>query len=128
MPKARHHNEPSQRQLRVSELLRKGLSEVFLRADIADPDLEGAVITVSEVRVSPDLRNATAFVVPLGGERQEAVVAALARNRRYLRGELARRVTLKYMPDLVFRLDDTFDRTDRLEALLRSGKVSRDLD
>lgn len=119
---------PSQRQLKVSELLRKALAEVFLRTEIDDPDLHGAPITVSEVQVSPDLRQATAFVLPLGGVNDDLVLKALQRHQRFVRGEVARRVALKYMPALAFRVDESFDRSERVDELLRSPKVARDLD
>lgn len=127
MPRGRSANDPSQRQLRVSEVLRKALSEILLRTEVADPDLSGVSVTVSEVRVSPDLRNATAFVFPLGGANEEAVLAALQRNQRFLRGELARRVTLKYIPMLTFEADASFDESAKVDALLRSPKVAQDL-
>ena len=119
--------QPSQRQRRVNELVRHALAEVMLRDEIRDDDLKGVSITVTEVEVSPDLRNARVYVVPLGGANQEAVLAALRRHARFLRGELARRVTLKYMPALSFELDTKFDTSDRVDALLRSEKVARDL-
>ena len=128
MPKGHSSKGPSQRQLRVSEILRKALSEVFLRTDIADADLKGAVLTVSEVRVSPDLKNATVYLLPLGGRNQDAVLAALNRHKRFVRGELARKVDLRYMPDVTFELDRTFDRTGRLNELLRSPEVARDIE
>lgn len=98
-----------------------------MRGDISDADLKGVTVTVTEVQASPDLKNARVFLLPLGGERQEAVLAAVRRNGKYLRGELARRVELKYAPELSFELDATFDYSDRVEAILRSGKVARDL-
>ena len=119
---------PSQRQLRIGELIRHALSEIFLRSDIQDPDLVGVVLTVSEVRVSPDARNATVFAIPLGGEEQDQVIDALNRNNRHLRGELARSVHLKYIPSLTFQLDDSFDESSRVEQMLRSPKVAQDLD
>ena len=119
--------QPSQRQRRVNELLRHALAEVMLRDEIRDDDLKGVSITVTEVEVSPDLRNARVYVVPLGGANQEAVLAALRRHAKFLRGELAQRVTLKYMPALSFELDTKFDTSDRVDALLRSEKVARDL-
>jgi len=128
LPARAKSSAPSQRQLRVGELVRHALSEILVRAEIQDDDLSGAVITVSEVRVSPDVRNATAFVIPLGGERQEAIVNALNRNKRYLRGELARAVQLKFVPSLSFELDKTFDESDRIAKVLRSPEVARDLD
>ena len=118
--------QPSQRQRRVNELLRHALAEMMLRDEIRDDDLKGVSITVTEVEVSPDLRNARVYVVPLGGDNQEAVLEALRRHARFLRGELARRVTLKYSPALSFELDTKFDTSDRVEALLRSEKVARD--
>lgn len=127
MPRGRSAREPSQRQLRVSEVLRKALAEILMRAELEDPDLRDVPITVSEVRVSPDLRSATAYVLPLGGANAERVLAALGRSRRFLRGELARRVTLKFIPALVFESDPSFDQSDRVEAILRSPKVARDL-
>ncbi len=127
MSKAHSGRGPSQRQLRVGEMLRKALSDVFLKIDIADPDLRGVVLTVSEVRASPDLKNATVYLVPLGGENQDTAIAALGRHKRFLRGELARRVELKFMPDLSFELDKTFDETGRLNELLRSPAVARDI-
>jgi ribosome-binding factor A len=120
---------PSQRQLRVGEMLRHALAEILTRADIADPELEGRYITVTEVKCSPDLRHATAFARPFGtDENGPAIIKALNRHQRYLRGELARRVDLKYTPDLTFRLDESFDEAERIDALLRSPTVSRDLD
>ncbi len=117
-----HNRGPSQRQLRLGELLRHTLAEVFLRTEIQDDDLRGASITVAEVRVSPDARMATAFVTSLGGRNQDAVVAALGRNRRFIRGEVARRVHLKYVPDLRFRLDDRFDHSARITKLLKESR------
>lgn len=128
MSKAHTSRGPSQRQLRVGEMLRKVMAEVFLKIDISDADLKGIVLTVSEVRASPDLKNATAYVVPLGGEHQDTAVAALNRHKRFLRGELARRVDLRYMPELTFELDTSFDQTGRLNELLRSPSVARDIE
>lgn len=127
MSRGKSTNDPSQRQLRVSEVLRKALSEILLRTETADPELDGVAITVSEVRVSPDLRNATAYVLPLGGVNEAAVIAALQRNQRFLRGELARRVTLKYIPALSFEADASFEESARVDSLLRSPKVAQDL-
>jgi ribosome-binding factor A len=126
---SKHHarNQPSQRQRRVNELLRHALAEIFLRDEIADDDLAGVAITVTEVRTTPDLKNARVYIVPLGGANQDKVLAALERNTRFLRGELARRVELKFSPTLSFALDTTFDQSDRVEALLRSERVARDL-
>jgi ribosome-binding factor A len=128
MSKGRTKRGPTQRQLRVSESLRKALSEVFLRTDIADRDLLGVTLTVSEVRASPDLKNATVYVLPLGGDNQEKVVAALERHKRFVRGEVARLVNLRHMPELIFELDLTFDQSRDMEALLRSPGVARDIE
>lgn len=119
--------QPSQRQLRVGELVRHALAEILQRGDIHDPAIDGVVVTVPEVRMAPDLKRATVFVMPLGGESGDAVVAAFERNRRFLRGEIARRVELRYAPDLAFKLDPSFDEADRIGQLLRSPAVSRDL-
>lgn len=118
---------PSQRRLRVGEVVRHALAEILARGEVQDPDLEGLIVTVPEVRLSPDLKVATVFVMPLGGVRQDAAVAALSRNARFLRGEVARRVELKFMPELRFRLDTSFAEADHIERLLRSPKVARDL-
>lgn len=118
---------PSQRQLRVGELLRTALSEILTRGDIRDPALQGAIITVSEVRVSPDLLSAVIYVVPLGHPDPPAIVEALARAKKYIRGELARTVRMKFMPDIVFAADTTFDYAESVATILNSPKVARDL-
>lgn len=119
---------PSQRQLRVGEMLRHELAGMLLRSEIADPELDQRAITVTEVRLSPDLRNATVYVMRFGGGDGSAIPASLARHQRFLRGELAKRVDLKYMPNLTFQIDETFDEAARIDALLRSPDVSRDLE
>ena len=119
---------PSQRQQRVAELVRHALAEVLQRGDIQDPVLNTHVVTVPEVRMSPDLKLATAYIMPLGGLDEAPVLAALARNKKALRQEVARRVNLKYAPDLRFLRDETFDEADRIDALLRTDKVRRDLE
>ena len=119
---------PSQRQQRVAELVRHALAEVLQRGDIQDPVLGTHVVTVPEVRMSPDLKLATAYVMPLGGQDEAPVIAALERHRKVLRQEVALRVNLKYAPELRFRRDETFDEAARIDALLRSEKVQRDLD
>lgn len=119
---------PSQRQQRVAELIRHAIAEVLQRGDIQDPVLSRHVITVPEVRMSPDLKLATAYIMPLGGLDEAPVLAALARNKKALRQEVARRVNLKYAPDLRFLRDETFDEADRIDALLRTDKVRRDLE
>ncbi len=118
---------PSQRQLRVGEVLRHALAEIFCEEDIRDPDLEGISVTVTEVRPSPDLRHASAFVEPLGGGNADIIVKALNRHRGFLRGELGHRITLKFTPELRFLEDTSFAEAAHIEAILRSEKVSRDL-
>ena len=119
---------PSQRQQRVAELVRHAIAEVLQRGDIQDPVLGSHVITVPEVRMSPDLKIATAYIMPLGGLDEKPVIAALERNKKALRQEVARRVNLKFAPDLRFLRDETFDEADLIDALLRSEKVRRDLE
>jgi ribosome-binding factor A len=119
---------PSQRALRAGELVRHALAEILARGDVHDPVIETHLITVPEVRMSPDLRVATVYVMPLGGQDATAVLAALDRNKRFLRGEVAHRVNLKFAPDIRFRVDERFDEADRIERLLRSPQVRRDLD
>jgi ribosome-binding factor A len=118
----------SQRQLRVGELIRHELADMLTRGDIHDPVIQAHLITVPEVRMSPDLRLATIYVMPLGGRDVEAVIAALDRNKRYVRGEIARRVNLKFAPEIRFRVDERFDEAERIEKLLRTPAVQRDLD
>src|SRR5438270_13627827 len=118
---------PSQRQLRVSELIRHALAEMLIRGEVHDPVIEGHLITVPEVRMTADLRLATVYVMPLGGRDAETVVAALDRNKKFLRGEIARRVNLKFAPDIRFRVDERFDEAERIEKLLRTPEVQRDL-
>lgn len=117
----------SHRLLRVGELLRHTLSEILARGEIRDPALTGASVTVTEVRVSPDLRNATVYVMPLGGAHSAEILAGLLRSAGYLRGQVSRAVTLRYVPRFVFEIDKTFDEADRIELLLRDPKVARDL-
>ncbi len=119
---------PGQRQQRVAELVRHALADVLQRGDVQDPVLSSHVITVPEVRMSPDLKMATAYVMPLGGQDEAPVIKALEKNRRVLRQEVARRVNLKFAPDLRFFRDETFDEADRIDALLRTEKVQKDLD
>jgi ribosome-binding factor A len=119
---------PSQRQLRVGELIRHELAEMFARGDIHDPVIEGHLITIPEVRMTADLRLATIYVMPLGGKDGAKVVEALQNNRKFLRGEIARRVNLKFAPDIRFRIDERFDEAERIEKLLRTPQVQRDLD
>lgn len=128
MPKRFESRGPSQRQQRVAELVRHALAEVLQRGDIADDVLASHIVTVPEVRMSPDLKLATAYVMPMGGQDEKPVLAALERHRKLLRAEVARRVNLKFAPELRFRRDETFDEADRIEALLRTDEVRRDLD
>lgn len=116
----------TQRQRRAGELIRHALAEIFSRGEVADPVLETHVVTVPEVRMSPDLKLATAFVMPLGGQDLDAVIAALNANRKFLRGQVAKRVHLKFSPDLRFRADDSFEAGARMNALLDSDTVQRD--
>ena len=117
----------SPRQLRVGELIRHELAGMLSRGDIHDPVIEAHMITVPEVRMSPDLRLATIYIVPLGGRNEQDVLAALDRNKRYMRGEIARRVNLKFAPEIRFRIDERFDEAERIEKLLRTPVVQRDL-
>jgi ribosome-binding factor A len=119
---------PSQRMLRVGELVRHKLAEMLARGDIHDEVLASRVITVPEVRMAPDLRLATVYVMPLGGENGAEVLKALDRNKRYIRTEIAHSVNLKFAPDLRFRFDETFTEVSRIDALLHSPKVRQDLE
>jgi len=127
-PRTHSASGPTQRQLRVGELIRRTLSEVLARGDIHDPELNRLSITVGEVRTSPDLRIATAFVLPLGGQGQDEVLDLLRRNRGELRRAVARTLTLKFAPELRFALDETFDRMDATRRLFEAEAVRRDLD
>ncbi len=127
--KARERSRaPSVRQLRVGEEIRHCLAAVLSRGDLRDPDLRGVSVTVSEVRVSPDLRNATAFVMPLGGERPGEVIKALDRAAPFLKRQIGREVQLRHMPNLAFRRDETYDEATRIDTILRSSDVARDLE
>jgi len=118
---------PSQRQLRAAEAIRHALADLLTRGAIHDPLLSGLAITIPEVRLSPDLRLATVYVMPLGGKDIEAVLAALDRHRKFIRAELARAVNLKFAPEIRFRADETFEEARRIDAILRSPKVARDV-
>jgi ribosome-binding factor A len=129
----RHHQKASgsggsQRQLRVGEIVRRAIADIFSQGGVHDPVLEGHLITVPEVRMSPDLKLATIYVLPLGGRDTEIVLAALEHNKKFLRGEVARRVNLKFAPDIRFRVDERFDEAERIEKLLRTPAVQRDLE
>jgi len=118
----------SVRLLRVGEQVRHALADILMRGDVNDDVLASHSVSITEVRMSPDLRHATAFVKPLLGTDEQAVLAALKRNVRYLKGEVARRVNTKYAADLKFLPDESFDEGDRIDALLRDPRVARDLD
>jgi ribosome-binding factor A len=114
--------------LRAGELVRHAIAEILTRGEAHDPVIETHLITVPEVRMSPDLRVATVYVLPIGGHDNAAVLAALDRNKRYFRAEIARRVNLKFAPDIRFRIDESFDEAERIDRLLRTPQVRRDLD
>lgn len=132
MSKNQHRNSPtrgpSQRQLRVAEMIRHRLAEMLVRGEIHDEVIASHVITISEVKISPDLKLATAYVMPLGGRDIAPVLEALDRNRRFIRGELAHAVNLKFAPDIRFKEDETFEEVSRIDALLHSAKVRADID
>jgi ribosome-binding factor A len=130
MSRHQNRNQPpgdSQRQLRVGELIRHELADMLSRGDIHDPVVEAHMITVPEVRMSPDLRLATVYLMPLGGRDEKEVIEAFDRNKKYVRGEIARRVNLKFAPDIRFRIDERFEEAERIEKLLRTPQVRRDL-
>jgi ribosome-binding factor A len=118
---------PSQRALRAGEVIRHAIADILSRGEVHDPVIQRHVITVPEVRMSPDLKLATIYVMPLGGRDEQAVVDALERNKRFLRGEIAHRVNLKFAPDIRFRIDERFDEAARIEKLLHTPQVQRDL-
>ena len=120
--------EPSQRQLRVGELIRRALSDILMQGAIHDPDLNRISVTVSEVTASPDLKIATAYVCPLGGQGGEDLIALLAKNKSEIRRSISKKLTLKYTPDLRFRIDETFDRMDETRRLFSQENIKRDLD
>jgi ribosome-binding factor A len=129
MSKSRFENEGNQshRLLRVGENIRHALSDILSRGEIRDPSLENVSVTVTEVRCSPDLRNASIFVMPLTGKNEVEVVDALNRNVRYIRGQLSKMVHMRYMPNLKFISDHTFGEVDHIETLLKSSRVAQDL-
>ena len=118
---------PSQRQLRAGELVRHALVEILREEELQDPALAGVSVTVTEVRMSPDLRHALCFIEPLGGEHAAEVVAGLNRVARFLRGRLGHAVILKFTPDLKFVHDESFDEASRIDALLSDPRVLRDI-
>ena len=125
--KSDHSRAPPQRALRAGELVRHAMADMLTRGEVHDPVIEGHLITIPEVRMTPDLRFATIYVMPLGGRDVNDVLAALERNKRFLRGEIARRINLKFAPDIRFRADERFAEAERIEKLLRSPAVKRDL-
>jgi ribosome-binding factor A len=129
---SRHHDRsankgPSQRQLRVGEMLRHALSDVLRRGELRDPDLAGVSVTITQVKPSPDMRYATIFCEPLGGKNAKTVVAALNRHKGFLRGEMGRLIALKFTPELRFLEDESFAEAQKIETLLKSSRVARDL-
>src|SRR3954470_20577510 len=129
----RHHSKSSapggsQRQLRVGETVRHAVADILSQGGVHDEDLEGHIVTVPEVRMSSDLKLATVYVMPLGGRDTDVVIAALDRNKKFLRGEVSHRVNLKFAPDLRFRVDERFDEAERIEKLLRTPAVQKDLE
>ena len=129
MAKNKFHDGPgpSQRRLRVGELIRRTLSEVLARGDIHDPELNRLSLTVGEVRTSPDLKIATAYVLPLGGDGREEAIEFLVRNKSELRRAIGKKSGLKFTPDLRFRIDETFDRLDDTRRMFGREDVLRDL-
>ena len=132
MTRKKHHHEStpggSQRQLRVGELVRHALAEMLTRGDVHDPVIESHLVTVPEVRMTADLRLATIYIMPLGGRDANEVVAAFERHKKFLRAELAHRINLKFAPDIRFRIDERFSEVERIDKLLHSPDVRRDLD
>jgi len=118
---------PSQRQLRVGEMLRHALSQILVRCEIRDPDLEGVSVTVTQVKPSPDMRHANVFVEPLGGKNAKQIVTALNRHKAFLRGEMGHMIELKFTPELRFLEDESFSEAQKIEDLLKSERVRRDL-
>jgi len=127
MSKDNKPSGPGQRALRVGELVRHALADMFQRGDVEDDALRGAVITVPEVRMSPDLKIANAYIMPLGGQHAAEIVAALNRHTKFVRGRVAPKVNMKFAPEIRFLVDDTFEEASRIDALLRSSKVQQDL-
>jgi ribosome-binding factor A len=118
---------PSQRQLRVGEMLRHALADVLRDNEIRDPELDGVSVTVTQVKPSPDMRYATVYCEPLGGKNGKAIVAALNRHKGFLRGEMGHRIAMKFTPDLRFVEDQSFAEAQKIETILKSPEVQRDL-
>ncbi|MGH6869890.1 MAG: 30S ribosome-binding factor RbfA [Rhizomicrobium sp.] len=123
-----HNLGSSQRQLRVGEMLRHALADIFFRGDIRDADLDGVSVTVTQVKPSGDMRHATVFVEPLGGKNADKIVAALNRHKAFIRGEMGHRITLKFTPELRFVEDHSFAEAQKIEDILKSERVRRDLE
>jgi ribosome-binding factor A len=127
----KHHRENtpggSQRQLRVGELVRHAMADMLTRGEVHDSVIEGHLITIPEVRMTPDLRLATIYVMPMGGRDADEVVAAFERHKKFLRAEIAHRINLKFAPNLRFRIDERFAEAERIDKLLHSPEVARDL-
>lgn len=121
------HKAPTQRQLRVGEEIRSALAQIFAHGETHNPILDGSSITVSEVRISPDLKNATAYVMPLAGGNKEAVMEALKDNAGRLRGMVTRKVVLRTSPRIGFKLDTSFEEAGRINMLLQSDRVRADV-
>ena len=122
-----HDLGPSQRQLRVGEMLRHALSQILTRGDIRDPDLEGVSVTITQVKPSGDMRHATVFCEPLGGKNVEKIIPALNRHARFIRGEMGHMIAMKFTPELRFLEDESFAEAEKIENLLKSERVARDL-
>ncbi|MEI9990520.1 MAG: 30S ribosome-binding factor RbfA [Rhizomicrobium sp.] len=118
---------PTQRQLRVGEMLRHALADVLRRDEIRDPDLAGVSVTITQVKPSPDMRHATVFCEPLGGKNAKGVIAALNKHKGFLRGEMGRLIALKFTPELRFMEDDSFAEAQKIENILKSSRVQQDL-
>jgi len=118
---------PTQRQLRVGEMLRHALATVLFRGDIRDPDLAGVSVTITQVKPSPDMRHATVFCEPLGGKDADKIISALNRNKAYLRGQMGHLIDLKFTPDLRFVEDTSFAEAEKIETILKSARVQQDL-
>jgi ribosome-binding factor A len=127
MPRSRAKVGPSQRQLRVGEVLRHSLSEILLRGDIRDADLAGVSVTITQIIPSGDMRHATVYCEPLGGKNADKIIAALNRNKAYLRGQMGHTITLKFTPELRFVEDKSFAEAERIETILKSPRVQQDL-
>jgi len=118
---------PSQRQLRVGEALRHALADILFRNEIQDPDLSGVSVTITQVKPSPDMRYCTVYCEPLGGENADVVIKALNRHKGFLRGQMGHRLTMKFTPELRFVEDASFAEALKIDSILRSERVSRDL-